>query len=102
MLLTENLVGNNDLGSHVRKVVSPNAVPPTYAYLMKKPNELYAAHQEERENLHRTYEAALRAGTLGRKAGDRQYAPQEMGGRTSLPPIEISTNLSRTKGDLNG
>ena len=95
VLLTENLVGNNDLGSKVSKIVEPNLVPPTRAYLMKKPKWLDEAHQAEREELHQKQEGALRSGTLGRKPENRQYSPQEMRGQTSLPPIEISSNVFR-------
>ncbi len=102
VMLTENLVGNNDLGSHVSKIVNPNVTPPTRAYLMKKPRWLDDQHMAERDQIHQRQEAALRAGTLGRKPEDKQYAPHEMSGHTSLPPIEISSTLSRTKGDMNG
>jgi hypothetical protein len=102
VMLSENLVGNNDLGSHVSKIVNPNVTPPTRAYLMKKPNWLNDQHMAERDQIHQRQEAALRAGTLGRKPEDKQYAPHEMAGHTSLPPIEISSTLSRTKGDMNG
>ena len=97
VLLSENLVGNNDLGSKISKVVNPNVTPPQYAYLMKKPQWLNDTHMAERERIHQRQDEALRAGTLGRKPEDRQYAPQEMRGQTSLPPIDISSNVFRGK-----
>jgi len=95
VLLTENMVGNNDLGSQVTKIVDPGVNPPTRAYLMKLPRHIQDAHDAEREQIHQQQEAMLRAGTLGRKPGDKQYSPAEMAGRTNLPPIEIKSNLSR-------
>ena len=92
VMLMENVVGNNDLGSQVSKVVNPNLNPPTKAYLMKKPNWLCKVHDEERETYHRRIDSALRTGTLGRTAGDGQYTAEE-DPKSIMPKIEISSNL---------
>ena len=100
--LNENLVpGNNDLGSNVCKVVNPNVTPPTRAWLMKKPRWLDEAHSAEREKIHERIESALKRGTLSRKPENRQYVAGEQSGST-LPPIDISSNVYRPKGELNG
>ena len=92
VMLSENVVGNNDLGSHVAKVVNPNFNPPTKAFLMKKPNWLYKIHQDERESYHLRIDRALKSGTLGRKEGDGQYTAAE-DPTSSMPKIEISSNI---------
>jgi len=93
--LQDNLVpGNNDLGSHVRKVVNANQVPPTYGYLMKKTRELDALHQAEAQIINDRMEQAMRAGTLGAAPGDGRYVAGQMPGST-LPKIEISQKSYR-------
>lgn len=92
VLLTQDIAGNNDLGSHVRKVVNARTVPPEYGYLMKKPKALHQLHLQEREKLHQRIDAALRSGTLGRKAGDGQYTKAE-DPTSSLSRIDIKSNL---------
>lgn len=92
ILLTENVVGNNDLGSHVSKVVNPNLTPPTKAYLMKKPKWLDQRHQDEREVMHQRIDRALRSGKLGSKPENRQYTKAD-DPSSSLPDIDISSNL---------
>ena len=93
--LQDNLVpGNNDLGSHVRKVVNANQVPPTYGYLMKKTWKLDALHQAEAQIINDRMEQAMRAGTLGAAPGDGRYVAGQMPGST-LPKIEISQKSYR-------
>ena len=93
--LYDNLVpGNNDLGSIVRTVLNPRAVPPTYGYLMKKPLELHQMHQLEMQQVNRNLDAAVRAGTVGASSNDGRYRPGEIRG-SALPEIKISSNLNR-------
>lgn len=92
ILLTENIVGNNDLGSHVRKVVNARTTPPEYGYLMKKPEDLHMKHLAEREKMHSRIDQALRAGTLGRQPGSGQYTKAD-DPSSSMAKIEISSNL---------
>lgn len=92
ILLTENIVGNNDLGSHVRKVVNARTNPPEYGYLMKKPEKLHMQHLADREKLHTRIEGALRAGTLGRQAGSGQYTKED-DPTSTMAKIEISSKL---------
>jgi hypothetical protein len=95
---TEVTPSNNDLGSHVRRWVSQgndgNAV---FAYLMKKPLDLDAEHQAEREQLHDQIQAALTAGTFNMGANERRYTAMNppIGSPSGLPPISISSKLSR-------
>jgi len=90
--LTEGITGNNDLGSHVRKVVNARTTPPEYGYLMKKPKELHQLHLREREKLHQRIESALKAGTLTRRPGDGQYTAAE-DPTSSLARIDISSKF---------
>ena len=93
--LQENLVpGNNDLGTQVRKVVNPNLIPPTVAYLMKKPADLDALHQAEIQEVNNRNEAALRQGRVNAQAGDGRYVAGDVQ-NSLLPKIEISRNLNR-------
>ncbi len=93
--LQENVVpGNNDLGTHVRKVVNPNLVPPTYGYLMKKPIELDALHQAEMQEVNNRAEAALRQGRTNAQPGDGRYTAGDFP-NSALPPIEISQKTFR-------
>lgn len=99
VLLMEGLAGSNDLGSHVRKVVNARTTPPEYGYLMKKPKSLHEQHLREREKLHQRIDDALRAGTLGRKPGDKQYTRAE-DPTSSLSPIDIQSKF--VKENRNG
>lgn len=59
--------GNNDLGVHVRRVVSDAGGAngsPIYAFLMKKPNWLADLHDAELEKVHQMQEAQLNAGNM--------------------------------------
>ena len=82
--------------------MNSTTTPPQYGYLMKLPLSYHQQHQRDAEVKLKMQEDALRAGTLGRKPEDRQYSASEMRGHTNLPAIEISSNLNRSKGDMNG
>ncbi len=93
--LQENVTpGNNDLGTHVRKVVNPNLIPPTYAYLMKKPAELDAQHQAEMQEVNNRAEAALKQGRTNAQPGDGRYVAGDFP-NSALPQIEISQKTFR-------
>ena len=91
VLLADHLAGNNDLGTHVSYIVNPSKVPPERGYLMKKPLYIHEAHQAEFAAYNQRIEDALRQGG-NRKPEDRQYTAQP---GSTLPPIEISSNLYR-------
>ena len=90
--------GNNDLGSHVRRWVGTGEDQKAiYSYLMKKPLELDAVHQQERENLHLQIEAALKSGTFNMTPGEKRYTAERppIGSPSGLPPISISSSIAR-------
>ena len=88
--LNEGLTpSNNDLGSHVRKIVGTNGTEPLYAYLMKKPEKLAQIHDDQREQATNVrVEEALRSGRLSQNPADAQ-------GPARTVKIDIGSKLYR-------
>lgn len=90
---------DTDLGSKVRIPAEQNdeSGKPIYHYLMKKPKWLDDEHMAEREKLHDQIDASLRAGTFNMTGNERRYtaANPPVGSPSGLPPISISSKLSR-------
>lgn len=95
-----NTPQNTDLGSHVR--IPANQVDekgnPVYHYIMKQPLALAEEFALEREQkVHAPIEQALREGAFNMSANERRYtaANPPVGSPSGLPPITISSKLSR-------
>jgi hypothetical protein len=89
--LQENVVpGNNDLGTHVRKVVDARTSPPQYGYLMKKPVWLDDLHRKQLAQENENIVNSVRSGRHSSDHAEGRYTASQVAGST-LPKIEISS-----------
>ena len=102
IVLVEQVVpSNKDVGTKVCFEVGHNAAGhPLYAYVMEKPEWLCEEHETgpgSREEYHQQLEAQIRAGTLGQKANDGRYTPNDPRAGTIMRGQRISVSTQTVK-----